>query len=452
MFRKLRLQFILTNLGIISALFVTLTVGAYAILEIKMINHAEVFSKRLAMGINSGVFPGFPADDARPPRFEGMHDNPSHGIRKPPVLPPGPPRPTQTPPSPGFFFVKTDFSGNMLFQSFREPWDALHLTIAIQSILKADKASGIVDLFNSKYHYYRAPLQKESGMLIVFQDLKQDKNIQHSLVVSLSIVGVVFFILAMLGSLFMAGRAIAPIQKAWRQQQDFLADASHELRTPLAIIQTNLEVVLSDPEETVASQTDWLNNIQEELRQMTFLVSSLLFLARADSKSNVLDSRDFALNQTVTRVSEAFKPAAAAKDIRIETTAMDKVICHGNESNIRQVMEILLDNAVRHTPSGGRVKLDLGKTEKKIHLTVSDTGEGIPPEHLDKIFDRFYQVDSSRSNGKAGLGLSIAKCIIENHGGTIRVASKPGQGTVFTILLPLPNARIRGNPSIKPNP
>ena len=231
-----------------------------------------------------------------------------------------------------------------------------------------------------------------------------------------------------------------------------MADASHELRTPLAIIQTNLEVVLSDPEETVASQADWLNNIQEELRQMTFLVSSLLFLARADSKPNVLDSRDFALNQTVTRVSEAFKPAAAAKDIRIETTAMDKVICHGNESNIRQVMEILLDNAVRHTPSGGRVKLDLGKTEKKIHLTVSDTGEGIPPEHLDKIFDRFYQVDSSRSNGKAGLGLSIAKCIIENHGGTIRVASKPGQGTVFTILLPLPNARIRGNPSIKPNP
>jgi signal transduction histidine kinase len=264
-------------------------------------------------------------------------------------------------------------------------------------------------------------------------------NHQHSWVGTLIIIAIGYLFLTTAGSLFMAKRAIAPIQNAWQQQKNFLADASHQLRTPLAIIQTNLEVVLSNPQETVASQMDWLNNVQEELQQMTGLVSSLLFLARLDSGQWTMEKTHFWLDKVVIHLSEVFRPAAAIKSINLDTSITGQVICYGDESNIRQVIEILLDNAIRHTPANGKISLNLQQSEKKILLTITDNGEGIAPEHLSKIFDRFYQVDDSPSKGKAGLGLSIAKSIINNHGGTLLVTSILGKGTTFTIELPLEN-------------
>lgn len=272
---------------------------------------------------------------------------------------------------------------------------------------------------------------------MVFVDLKQEKKIQQLMVVSLMMIGIVYLALAMAGSLYMAKRAIRPIQKAWQQQKDFLADASHELRTPLTVIRTNLEVVLNNPGETVASQMDWLANIQEELQQMTGLVSSLLFLARMDSQAYRMEKSRFSMNKIVNGVLEAFKPLADAKNIILSAAITGKITVYGDESNIRRVLEILLDNAIQYTPAGGKISLQLQQLDRKILLEVADTGEGIATEHLAKIFDRFYQVDPARSKGKAGLGLSIAKSIIENHDGTIRVISHPGSGTTFSIQLPL---------------
>lgn len=444
MFRKLKLQFIFTNLAIITALFVSLTVGAYILLQINMINHAEFFSQRLAAGINSGILPGFPTPEhGRAPRFM---DRPLYDNKRPPG-PFGPFGSIGSPHEkksyfPPVFFIKTDPKGGTKFHSFKQPFDAVHFKFPVKQILKTKKTSGTINFLHSKYFYYKTSLQKEPGMLLVFLDLKQEKNIQLSLVISLIITGIIYLFLSMAGSLFMANRAIGPIQKAWQQQKDFLADASHELRTPLAIIQTNLEVVLSNPQETVASQSDWLNNVQEELQQMTILVSSLLFLARIDSQHDVINKSYFPLDKVVARVSEAFKPIILGKNINLCTAITSNITCYGDESNIRQVLEILLDNAIRHTPCCGKIVLNLAQSEKKILLTVADTGDGIAPEHLDKIFDRFYQEDASRSKGTAGLGLSIAKCIIESHGGTIQVASVLGSGTTFTIQLPLLKNRI----------
>lgn len=447
MFRKLKLQFILTNLAIITALFVSITTGAYILLQINMINHAEFFAKRLVMGINSGIFPEFPIrDDERPHYFINQlpHFNNNEYDAGPPnddshrqLRGPGPSFDNHRLPLPPVFHVKTNLTGRIIFQSPGQPFDAVHLTALVQQVFKNSQNIGIINFRHSKYFYYKTLLPKQSGKLIVFQNLKQEKNIQQSLVISLVITGIIFIILAMAGSLFMAKRAIGPIQNAWQQQKNFLADASHELRTPLAVIQTNLEVVLNNPQETIASQIDWLHNIQEEIQQMTVLISSLLFLARVDSKACITDKKLFSFDKVVARVSEAFTPAILAKSIKLTTSITGKIICDGDESNIRQVLEILLDNAIRHTPAGGEISLYLQQTDKKIILSITDTGEGIAAEHLGKIFDRFYQADPSRSKGKAGLGLSIAKCIIENHGGTINVASRPGSGTTFTIQMPL---------------
>lgn len=243
-------------------------------------------------------------------------------------------------------------------------------------------------------------------------------------------------ILSIFGSLFMANKAMVPIQNAWQQQKEFLADASHEFRTPLAVIQTNLEIVRDNPTETVSSQEQWLNNIYEETICMTTLVESLLFLARADSHQQLLTKEHFVLPQAVSKSVELLRPVGNAKGITLIMKSQEEFLYHGDESKLRQVVNILLDNALRHTPTGGRIMVTLENLQQHILLSVTDTGEGIAPEHLDKIFERFYQSDSSRSQGGTGLGLSIAKWIVESHNGRISVVSSIGKGSSFSVFLP----------------
>jgi signal transduction histidine kinase len=443
MFRKLKLQFILTNLAIISVLFITLTAGVYFVLQINMMNHARVLAKRIVEGINSGFFPEFPrGPQGRPPHFNGpppmnRHPMPEPERFRPPL---NLPRDNQRI-MPPFFYIKTNSKQHIVFQSPEQPFTKHQLKILVDRAYQTGKNSGQINFHHSNYFFYKAKLKKTAdklpGMILFFLNLKQDKMIQQTMVLSLLTIGLIYLMLALTGSLFMAKRAILPIQKAWQQQKDFLADASHELRTPLTVIQTNLEVVLRNPGETVASQMDWLVNVREELDQMTGLVSSLLFLTRMDSGSYPMEKTNFSLDKVATGVSEAFNPLATAKNIVLSTSIPEKIDYYGDESNIRRVMEILLDNAIQYTPDYGKISLRLQLTDKKILLEISDTGEGIAAEHLPKIFDRFYQVDPSRSKGKAGLGLPIAKSIIENHNGTIQVTSQPGMGTTFSIWLPL---------------
>ncbi|HOJ77635.1 MAG TPA: ATP-binding protein [Bacillota bacterium] len=422
MFRKLKLQFIFTNLTIITLLFITLTGGAYLVLHIRMINHAEFFAKRMAEGINSGIFLKDDREVKPTLRYRNEEKRPSSKRLKR---------------APAVFFVKVAPDGEIFYHAGNMPVIPVKLKPVVQKILTASKESGTIRLPDSQYFYYQTPLVKESGTLVIFQGLRMEKNTLYSLITTLIVLGCLYLILATFGSLFMAKRAIAPIQKLWLQQKNFLADASHELRTPLAVIQTNLDVIMGSPEETVASQMDWLTNIKEETEQMAALVASLLFLARADAHQQVLNKRFLYLDQLVSRVADAFQPLADQSQVKIVLDLEENVLCYGDEANLRQMLENLLDNAIRYTPAGGRIQIGLHQIEKKIKLTVADTGTGIGAEHLEKIFDRFYQADKSRSKGKAGLGLSIVKSIVENHHGTIRVQSESGKGTTFVIQFPL---------------
>jgi signal transduction histidine kinase len=273
-------------------------------------------------------------------------------------------------------------------------------------------------------------------MLLLFTDYQRDRETLQLLVTALGITGVICMLLSLLGSYFMANKAMKPIQKAWQQQRDFLADASHELRTPLAVIQTNLDVVRDAPAETVANQLRWLNNIHEEVQQMTGLVKSLLFLSQTDSQQQFLKKKMFALDQAMLAAAGAFRPVAAQKEINLIAQTSGGVLYHGDEGKLRQAISILLDNAIRHTPVNGEIKIGLEVIRQTIVLSVADSGEGIAAAEIGKIFLRFYQSDSSRSNGGAGLGLSIAKWIVESHGGVIKAASILGKGATFTIRLP----------------
>ena len=426
MFRKLRLQFVVTNLAIISFLLVVITASAYFSMRNNLIQHANFFASQLATNFKADALPGTPGPPAG--------HNPPYPFALPPKLPPKPPGRPQREPDKPIFFIRTTSGGTISFASEQQPFDRVQLRQLLNKVLKIRQANGMLRFGDITYYFSKTAASRPAGTLLVFQDMSPlGSVIQNSLTI-----GLVCLVLALLGSLLMARWAIAPIQKAWQQQKDFIADASHELRTPVTIIQTTLDVVLDEPQASVAAQREWLNIIGDEARRVAHLVDGLLFLARSDSNQPMVDKQIFSLSQVAADGLEAFKPSAAAQGLELAAAVTGEITALGDAVRIRQVIDILLDNAIRHTPAGGRITLRLFLQEKKIWLKIKDTGEGIAPQHVAKIFDRFYQVDGSRSKGQAGLGLSIAKSIIESHGGTIAVTSALHAGTEFTIKLPVP--------------
>lgn len=419
MFHKLRLKLTFINSVIIALLFLILTTGTYLFAEKQMKHRAFSMGRDLITDIQAGLIEDIPDHEFRP-----QDKRPPHDEHQPPVRP-------------LIFFAKTGSDNRIFFASSAQPLEASSLAALVLESLEAEETTGIIHFEKSYYYYIKAPLQEQSGMIVLFQDFEPETNLLHSLITALAIIGVICLLLSLIASFYMANRAMIPIESAWEQQKAFLADVSHELRTPLTIMQTNLGIVLDTPEGTIASQKKWLHNIKEEADAMTKLVHSLLFLARADSNQPLLDKKIFSLTRTLTRSMEVLTPLATAKGITLRLFLPSNITLYGDEGSFRQLISILFDNALRHTPAGGNIIVSLSQEKKEITLIFSDTGEGIEKKHLEKIYDRFYQVDNSRAKGGAGLGLSIAKLIIAAHGGSIKVFSQPALGTEFHIKLPV---------------
>ncbi|MFA6948640.1 MAG: HAMP domain-containing sensor histidine kinase [Eubacteriales bacterium] len=236
--------------------------------------------------------------------------------------------------------------------------------------------------------------------------------------------------------------AVKPVGQAWERQKRFIADASHELKTPLTVISTNLELVMQNPSETVRSQSKWLGYIASESAQMKTLVGDLLYLARLDaSEDGILPSseiREFSLSDAVTDACLPFESVAFEAGASLECDIEPDIAMIGNENELHRLTAIFLDNAIKNTPRGGNIKISLTKRRNELRLECENTGETIAPEHLARIFERFYRADSSRdrNTGGYGLGLSIAHSIIASHKGRAEAASENGVTrftAVFTI-------------------
>lgn len=268
--------------------------------------------------------------------------------------------------------------------------------------------------------------------------IDSEMNMLRSLLMVLAIAGGVGCILVVLAGYYMAGRALVPIRNAWERQQQFVADASHELRTPLAVMGANAEMLLRHPDHTIEQESHVIAPILKEIRRLSKLVTQLLTLARSDSNQLELHRVPLLLNEQWAESAETFRPLCEMKSISLETDLQAPLPFHGDEERLRQLLVILLDNAVKHTPSGGTISVACCRTGSLIRCTVSDTGKGIPPQDLPRIFDRFFRGDEARSrtDGGTGLGLTIAQWIAEKHGGTILASSELGQGTVMTIQFP----------------
>jgi two-component system, OmpR family, sensor kinase len=230
------------------------------------------------------------------------------------------------------------------------------------------------------------------------------------------------------------------LDRSFRQIRQFSADASHELKTPLTSIRGEAEVALmGDLEPEQYRKT--LRSIVDEVERMSAIVENLLLLARADAEQVQLRREPLALEDLVLRVYEQMEGIARRKGVGLEIGEIDSVEAQGDSLWLGQILTNLVNNAVKYTPSGGKVTLALrlGEDDRSARISVTDTGHGIAPEHLPRLFDRFYRVDSGRSReaGGVGLGLNIAQWAAHSHGGEITVESKVGQGTTFTLVLPL---------------
>ncbi len=223
------------------------------------------------------------------------------------------------------------------------------------------------------------------------------------------------------------------LERLFRSQQRFLADVSHELRTPLTSVRGNLDLMRRFGEYDEES----MEVIQDETERMSRLLGDLLLLARADSGGLPLRHEPVELDNILFDVYR--QVSRIEKPVTLELKEVDQVGILGDEDRLKQLMLNLVDNAVKYTPPGGTVRLSLAKENGWSHLSVSDTGVGIPAEDLPHIFDRFYRVDKARSReqGGSGLGLAIAKWVAQAHGGGIQVKSTPGMGTTFTVSLPV---------------
>ena len=276
---------------------------------------------------------------------------------------------------------------------------------------------------------------KVVGVLQVAQPISWVPAALTRLERQLILASIVALVLGALASLLMAFRSLRPISVAFQKQREFVADASHELRTPLTLIRTNVEAWLR---RATGSPPAYGRNVLDEVDQLNRIVGDLTTLALADARQLRIDRRPMELNDVVRDLMSQTHPLADERGVRLTPQLNGGVRVDGDASRVRQLLLILLDNALTHTPAGGEVSIGVVRQNGHARVTVSDTGAGIPASDVPHIFERFYRADKSRNseNGGSGLGLAIAKWIVDAHKGDIQVKSAPGEGTRVAVSLP----------------
>jgi heavy metal sensor kinase len=232
---------------------------------------------------------------------------------------------------------------------------------------------------------------------------------------------------------------LARLEQAFRRITQFTADASHELRTPVALMRTRAEVALRRP-RSEEEYRETLQQILQDLQRTSSLIENLMLLARADSGAEALQRTRINMVESVGEACLEGRTLAETNQISfLQELPESPLWIEGESNSLRRLFLILLDNAAKYTPARGRITVTLTSSDGCAVAEVRDTGIGIAAEDLPHIFERFFRADPARSRetGGAGLGLSIGKWIAEAHGGTISASSKPGEGSVFQVRIPL---------------
>ncbi len=296
-----------------------------------------------------------------------------------------------------------------------------------------DEDEGIFEKYNLRF--YRT--NTSNGIrIVVLNKLLEDRNL-NEMIISFSLSGGMAFIAFFILSIILSGIVVKPVEKSLKQQQQLISDVSHELKTPITVISTNTDIVLSHNESTVEEQRKWLGYIKDETKRMSDLVSMMLYLAKTDEMVNTTTLSEFDLSNTVYEIALPFESVCFENNKIFNMHVQSDITIKGDENSIKQLLVILLDNAVKYSNQNGRIELTLKASGEKAILSIFNSGEPIPKTDIPHLFDRFYRVDQARSHdveGGSGLGLSIAKRIIENNEASISVTSNIEHGTQFSCI------------------
>ncbi len=333
-----------------------------------------------------------------------------------------------------------DASGRLLANAPGIPIPGLPLDSAVAAALRGRADTRTVHLSGEFVRIYTAPVVIDGKIAGAIQaargQARHAAELRHVGLVSVIGIGI-GGVIAVPAGLFLARRAMRPIDAAFARQRAFVADASHELRAPLTLVRANAELVSRLPDASPAVREE-ITNMLQELDGMSRLIDDLLLLARLDDAKLTIEHQPLDLSATIQPVVASMEEAARAGGLALSFRVERPVTVSGDAARIRQVVRNLLENAIRYTPAGGTVEVVVSQHHGHGLVQVRDTGIGIAPEDQARVFDRFFRADRARTraSGGTGLGLAIARALVHAHGGDIGLESEPGRGTTVWFTLP----------------
>ncbi len=306
---------------------------------------------------------------------------------------------------------------------------------AKEIISREGKNDGCITAGGVSYRYRLR--DTADGRQIILLDRSEELSTLRRLLIILLAIFVPALAVLFLLSVMLSKWAVIPIEDAWNRQRVFFSNASHELKTPLTVINANLDVITSNPDDTVAGQGKWFGYIRCEAEKMSRLINEMLYLSREERTDEPPVMTDVDLSEAAEGVCLAMEAVAFERGKVICPDIESGIIVKGEKESLVRMINILVDNAVSHSTYHSDISISLKCSKKgKVKLTVSNKGTPIPADELERIFDRYYRTDASRSSstGGFGLGLAIAKAIAEKHGGSIS-AESDNEKTAFTVVL-----------------
>ena len=335
-----------------------------------------------------------------------------------------------------FFTVQISSRGELITAGggYFDLTDRQYLQQIINLALSADQETGVLKEYDLRYLKAVSPM----GLAIVFADTATEAATLRSLIYSSSFIFLAAMLIFLGISILLSRWAIRPVAKAWEQQRQFVADASHELKTPLAVIMANAEL-MQNGQAAEEDKEKYSQNILSTTYQMRSLVENMLEMARVDNGTLKMHMAALNISELVSDAVLSFQLLYEEKNMGLRCAISREITVHGSEQHLYQVMDVLLDNALKYATPGGMVSVDLVSAGRNCLLSVASPGEPISGDDLKNIFKRFYRADKARAmNGSYGLGLAIAESIVEAHRGRIWAQSSEGYNT-FYVQLPIAN-------------
>ena len=406
MIRKLRMKFIAIAMGSLILVIVVL-MGLINLLNYhRMIENADAVLDILVE--NDGAFP--------------MPNNPNDFFGKRQMSP-------ETPYETRFFIVHLDRQGEVLFADMGKiaAVDEGTAVSYAEEVWKKGTAEGFI----GQYRYRQKEI--DGGYLIVFLDC--DRNIDSCRDFLMTSCGVSFFgiVLVFLLIFVLSKQAMRPVYESYEKQKQFITDAGHEIKTPLSIINADIDVLEMD-----IGENEWLEDIQKQTHRLSVLTKDLIYLAKMEEEDKKLQMIDLPFSDIVEETAQSFQALAISQNKSFSVNIEPMIMQYGDESALRQLVCILLDNAVKYSGEEGQVSLNMEKTGRTVSLSVYNTSAPVSKENIERLFDRFYRIDQSRNTitGGYGIGLSIAQAIVQAHKGDIRACTDDGHSLRITVSFP----------------